>query len=94
MTARLAACSATPATTVVSHPARFWISPGLEPLSRSQASCHGVAGLVRRDQQPIGERPQAAPVLLESLRKPVLLAHPVTSSLGRVTGETRQDRPM
>jgi len=33
-------------------------------------------------------------MLLESLRKLVLLAHPVTSSLGRVIWETRQDRPM
>lgn len=31
--------SDTRATTVVSHPERFSISPGSEPLSRSQASC-------------------------------------------------------
>jgi hypothetical protein len=31
--------SDTRATTVVSHPDRFSISPGSEPLSRSHASC-------------------------------------------------------
>ena len=59
---------------------------------------HGVVGLGHRAQHPVGDRPQARPVLLEPLGQPVLLAHPVTSSAlaaghthERTRCETRRD---
>ena len=46
---------------------------GVDP--EHEALLADSVGLAHRAQHPVGDRPQAAPVLLEQLRKPVLLAH-------------------
>ena len=74
--------SDTRATTVVSHADEVLDLAGFGAAEPQPGLLHGVVGLADRAQHPVGDRPQAAPVLLEPLCKPVLFVHPVTSSLG------------
>ena len=70
--------SETRATTVVSQPPRFSICARVGAAQPQPGFLDGVVRLAQRAEHPVGHRPQAGSVLLESFRQPVALSPSVT----------------
>ena len=66
-------------TTVVSQARRLSTSSEFDRLSRSQRLLHGVVGLARGAEHPVGDRVQVGAMLLEAVGEQFLVVH-VTSS--------------